>query len=685
VQLWNLTNGVLFATLGGGGNLSCAVSFSSDGNRIAAGGQDGTVYMWDMSTGLSLITEKGHAEAVTSVFFFPDSTCLASASSDKAVYLWDVRTGRFLSRLCGHDEGITGMAFSPDSSRIASASSDCTIRIWDRTPVGLLTLKGHKGTVTSIAFSPFGTHIASGSADETVRLWDVSTGKCIATNHAHKRSVVMVKFSSDGRSVISISDDMSVKMFTIAGGKSITVWSMSHFVKMVLATVQSRRIKALSFIPDIAWGYAVNEHMGLSLDAAAFSASTTPLAVAVKINTFILRDLEPIDHLPFMGRAPASSALAFSLDSTCIASGSPVKDISICDPKITDGTWEQMQIKWHLTDIVAASPDGTRFVVKSGAEVSLLDAQGSLICQLLSSVIDSSDGTVFSPDSRLVALPAWSGSIHIFDAQSGAILQGVSSTLRGMLISDITRIIFSPDGSHIAVGNTDHIVQLRSIATGRQVARLQKAFKEDITCLKFSPDGSCIALGDSTGVVKCWEWNTDRVRINSSPHRAAVTSIVFTPNGAQIISGSDDGSLQVWIPESDSTPCQWKSSSMATMSLAFQSSSSGLQLYCRSKEQAVEIWDFGRDEKDEPVAQGPHMSWHTDDGCFLPDQTLERNFYMRNDGWLFDGDSRICWVPKFYRPNKNQFFMGQKRLLCTTDHMKHLLVLDFSTTEKVYM
>ena len=674
VQLWNVATGLLFATLGGGGNLSCSVVFSTDGKRIAAGGQDGTIYMWDIGTGLSLVPEKQHGQPVTGVSFTPDSTCLASASSDKDICLWDGRTGHFLSRLCGHSDGVTRLAFSPNSCHLASASTDNTIRVWDRTSSNLLTLSGHKGAVNSVAFSPSGTLIASGSADKTVRIWDAATGKCTATSHAHKKDVIAVKFSSDGSSVVSVSDEMAIKLFTIAGRKSTTLWSFNHFMKEVVSIAPSRRVRALSFVPDVLYGYAAREFLELSLDAVGFSASTTPLAISVSSNTFILHNLEPANPAPFMGRGFPSSALAFSLDSTCIASGSPVKDIFICDPNFTDETWEQIPLRYQFTEIRAASPDGTRFVASSGGVVSLLDAQGSIVCELLTSLMYPDEITMFSPDSRLIALPSWTGSVHLFDARSGAVLRGVSASLRGILISETKCVAFSPDGSHLAVGISDHTVQVRSVATGQQVARIKEAVKGDITCLMFSPDGDRIALGDSTGAVKCWKWSSNDIRTNSKPHKAAVTSIVFRPNGAQIVSGSSEGSLRAWFPESDLTP--WETSSISITSLAFHPSSDGLRLFCRSKQQAVEVWDFGKDEADKLAI--PCVSWRTEDGCFMAEQSFDRNLFMRDDGWLFDGESRICWVPKSHRPCDNQFFMGENRLICKAQ--RRLVILDFSNT-----
>ena len=672
VQLWKTTTGVLFTTLGGGGNLSCSVLFSADGKRVAVGGKDGTVYLWDIATGVSLITEKKHDQAVTAVLFSPDSTCLASASSDKEIYSWDTGTGHFLAGFSGHVDEVTRLDFSLDSRRLASASKDSTIRVWDRTSPSSLTLKEHHGIVNSVAFSPSGAHIASGSADKTVRIWDASTGKCIATSHAHKKGVIMVKFSSDGCSVVSVSDDKTVKLFIVAGRKSTTLWSIVQFTEKLISGAPFRRMKAVSLMPQ-----SVLSNISEGIDTAAFSVSTAPLALSITGNTFILHDLKPTNDPPFMGRGLPCSVLAFSLDSAYIASGSPVKDIFICDPHLTDETWEQVPLRYQQPRILAASPDGTRFVTSTIGEISLVDAHGGHVCRLLPSLVATESIAAFSPDSQRIAVPSqWTTSIRLFDGRSGAALGEIATSILGVFESVAVCVAFSHDCSHIVTGNSDHALQVRNVATGQRIARLEKAVKGDITCLQFSPNGARIAFGDSNGAVKCWEWNANNTHENPNPHQAAVTSVVFTPNGERVVSGSSEGSLRAWIPESGTPP--WGTPSMAIKSLAFHSSPTGLRLFCRSDKQGVEIWDFGTDEKDEPMI--PHLSWKTDDGYFLADHSFETKFSMRDDGWLFDGDSRICWIPKIYRPRGNHFFMDGTTLTCTTQTT--LLVIDFKPSEQ---
>jgi WD40 repeat protein len=103
IKLWDVRDNTLKRHLPWNtwaGDDVCCVSFSPDGNILAAGGlqsrfpfslgQTGGVTFWDTRTGKQLATRYGHFDGATSLAFSPDSKTLATGDCAGVIRFWDV-------------------------------------------------------------------------------------------------------------------------------------------------------------------------------------------------------------------------------------------------------------------------------------------------------------------------------------------------------------------------------------------------------------------------------------------------------------------------------------------------------------------------------------------------------------------------------------------------------------------
>lgn len=197
-----------------------AIAISADGQTIASGNQNGTVYLWQMGNGQLKNTLRGHSHGVNSVAISPSGETLASASADNTIKLWDLKTGELVRTLKGHSAWVSSVAFSPDGKTIASSSYDKTIKLWDlNTGEVIRTLKGHSAWIFAVAFSPNGATLGSSSYDNTIKLWDLKTGELRKSLKGDTERILTLAISSDGRTLASGSAEGDIELWDISQGK----------------------------------------------------------------------------------------------------------------------------------------------------------------------------------------------------------------------------------------------------------------------------------------------------------------------------------------------------------------------------------------------------------------------------------------------------------------------------------
>ncbi len=178
VQLWDVaTHQAKGSPLVGGTSLARTLEFSPDGQRIAAGLQDGTILVWDVASGqLVGAPIKAGSSDIFALAYSPDGQVLASAGRDTEIVLWNATSGQRLGQpLKGHTNTVFALAFSPDDQTLASGSADVTIRLWDvGSHLPLASLNNETAWVTSLVFKPGDPHtLAAGSTDGYVAMWDL--------------------------------------------------------------------------------------------------------------------------------------------------------------------------------------------------------------------------------------------------------------------------------------------------------------------------------------------------------------------------------------------------------------------------------------------------------------------------------------------------------------------------------
>ncbi|KAF2898642.1 hypothetical protein ILUMI_07536 [Ignelater luminosus] len=197
-------------------NMSC-LSYSTDGQLLATGGEDGKLKLWNVYSGFCFVTFNEHASAITAVTFSGNRKFVVSASLDGTVRAYDVvRYRNFRTLTTPRPVQLACVAVDSSGEFIAAGGQDVfEIFLWSVKMGRLLEiLAGHEGPVASVAFSPSvtSTTLASVSWDKTLRIWNA-----IEKGSAHES----IELTADGLCVAFKPDSQEVAVATLDGQISL--------------------------------------------------------------------------------------------------------------------------------------------------------------------------------------------------------------------------------------------------------------------------------------------------------------------------------------------------------------------------------------------------------------------------------------------------------------------------------
>ena len=276
------------------------VVFSPNGKTLASRRDLKGLVLWDVESkqAREILIQDEFFISVDALDFLSCGDILAVGRNRDAFKVWhiseteEVPIAEFTSPV---ELGRHVFAFA--GYYVAFGGKSGTLYLWDlehnEKPKSLV---GHADHVWSVAFSPDTKRLASGSSDDTIRLWDVETGEEIATLPLDKPVTTMALAFSPCGSVI-------------AGGMGgeLRLWSTESLTTLlVIPQTQKQSPYALAFSPcgkylaSGTWWQRGMEKMAIRL---------WEVATGENIHTF-------------WGHTTDVQSLAFSPDSTILASGS---------------------------------------------------------------------------------------------------------------------------------------------------------------------------------------------------------------------------------------------------------------------------------------------------------------------------------------------------------------------------
>ncbi|KAL1690695.1 hypothetical protein GGG16DRAFT_55096 [Schizophyllum commune] len=209
----------------------------------------------------------------------------------------------------------------------------------------------------------------------------------------------------------------------------------------------------------------------------------------------------------------------------------------------------------------------------------------------------------------------------------------------------VLSVAYSPDGTKIVAGLSDHTLRLWDAGTGRQIGAGIRGHERVVCSVAFSPDGSRIASGSGDNTVRLWDTKTGQQQGEAScGHTYSVRSVAFSPDGSIIVSGSDDCTLRTWDAKTGKEMGEaLEGHTGAVTSVVF--SHNGTRIVCGAEDGTARIWEVAtRQQLGDPIRHkdwvrsvaisrdGKYMASGSDDGTI---RVLDAG--GRQQVWTFQG------------------------------------------------
>lgn len=224
VKIFDIHDGSLIADLMVAKDAMFDVTFSPDGEKLAACGADRMIRVFDLQSGDELLSIEDHADWVHSVGWSPDGKQLVSSSRDKTAKIFDAETGNAVITFNGHNDVVTQAKFLPDGKQVISSGRDRRLRVWNVSDAKeARNISGFGDEVTRFELLS-DNRVFTASADRKVRLHQFTDGKSLKEFSGHDDWVYSVAARADAETLVSGSYDGRIHMWDVESGESVRSW-----------------------------------------------------------------------------------------------------------------------------------------------------------------------------------------------------------------------------------------------------------------------------------------------------------------------------------------------------------------------------------------------------------------------------------------------------------------------------
>ena len=480
-------------------------------------------------------------------------------------------SGNSVGEISGHSSQINSVSIRQQRPlRAATVSDDTSLVFLHGAPFKYNTsVRGqHQKFVYATAFSPDGALLVSVGQDRRIVLYDGKTGevqKQIGEGE-HTGSIFGVSWASDSNRFVTCSADQTVKVWDAAAGAVTHSWrmggdgvSISHQqVGVVWPAGRSDNLVIsvdldgnLNYLyPDSTKPKRVVQGHQKNITAAGLTSSSGSSTIwtgstegrirAWDVATGSATSIDGEEHANYV------SGFASNMDHTRIYSIGWDDCLRTVDVGTMTSSGAGAAKLSGQPKGIAASANGQVFVATPTSIDAFHEDKQLFSHQLQGGVTPSA--LAASSKTGILALGAADKSLHIFTTSTSSLTS--SKVLSDIVTSAPSSIMFSPDGSHLAIGTSSGgAITVLNTSTWEVVTTRWSAHTARVTSIAWSPDGKHAVSGSLDTNVFVWSLDKPGRRIKAgNAHKDGVNGVVWIEPGL-VASAGADASVKTWKVE----------------------------------------------------------------------------------------------------------------------------------------
>ncbi len=398
-------------------------------------------------------------------------------------------------------------------------------------------LSGASQEVRTAEFSVDDRYVITTSFDGKARLYDVDSSQLLTTFAGPGAPILCAAFSPNGKYIVL--SGMNLNYGPELGGLSSEV-NANMFTEII--SLESRKIlHKLTDVSGAQISFSLDSRFAIISDAPITKANmttwvSTPTAILELETGTLVHLLNDVAAGPGVFTADNKIMFVEGVDETA--------EIKLVDPTLQRATTTSMaRIKSGGPVRLIRAP-GNSFIVAAVFDFDLLlieSGSGTVVA----GIPKSAKAVEFSPDGSLIAVGDNDGLVNVYNSGTGNLLgsfNGHPAQVRGLC--------FSRDARHILVAGNDNVLRIwrmraQTLEAGETVQSKRLMFEQvgdltghvaEIGEVKLSHKGDLIVTAGVDGTSRIWNtavFDLKNIQLDAGVH--AFREVTFSPLGDQLV------------------------------------------------------------------------------------------------------------------------------------------------------